>query len=533
MLHKAHAFPLHGGLVSYDFHSHRGQFDAFYVLFDPITEIPLTNSQLYELLQERCHDEPYLLPYVEYLLPDIQRKTARYPDSEFRLSCRGKTKDEALALLQQTHGQSLDDLTCVLFRDELKSQISAGKLTLSEFYYYARPSLFLAEPEDIRKRYQGLIQNWILPVAGEKSLEELTLEEQTRICNKVSRTLSAKNAQRETLRLVRLAYRLLLEDMQQYYKEFRYSASAISKQISIHNARNREIHSAFVPRHLDPDIRQRYFSYLDSLPDNHYLAYINALVYSGLDCSDISALPFSSLQRVDMGPSHFYKTIVDRRQYKNGKRHATRRILNADCALSCFRTVVFSEDAVSLIDQRIKYFYAKGLSNDEIRSLSLSCEFPGTSSVNFTELEQRISSVVQELGISSTSVPRVKKGVEIQMETITAGYPLIKGDALYLAQNVCRLPPPLLHTMFDAHLAETDEQAYLDLDSDELSRTHYLFTRRCFGPERPVQIDSSQHKYMTGSQPHAMRLVLRFDKAAEVTIHSDFGIIINHKEAQL
>lgn len=533
MLHKAHVFPLHGGLVSYDFHSHRGKFDAFYVLFDPITEIPLTNSQLYELLQERCREEPYLLPYVEYLLPDIQRKGARYPDSEFRLSCRGKTKEEALALLQQTHSQSLDDLTFVLFRDELNSQIRAGTLTLSEFYYYARPCLFLGETEETRKRYKGLVQNWILPVAGDKRLEELTMEEQTRICNKVGRALAAKNAQRETLRLVRHAYRLLLEDAQQYYKEFRYSPSAISKQISIHNTHNREIHSAFVPRHLDLQVRQHYFSYLDSLADNHYLAYINSLVYSGLGCSDISALPFSSLQRVDMGPAHFYKILVDRRQYKNGKRHATRGILNADCALSCFRTVVFSEDAVALIDQRIEYFRAKGLSDDEIGGLSLSCEFPGTSSVNFTELEQRLSDVLKKMGLPATSLPRVKKGAEIQMQTITAGYPLIKDDALYLAQNVCHLPLPLLHTLFDAHTTETDEQSYLDLDSDELSRTQYLFTRRCFGADRPVQMDSAQHKCMTGSHPHAVRLILRFDESAEISIHADLGIIVSHKETEL
>lgn len=532
MLHKAHAFPLHGGLVSYDFHSHRGQFDAFYVLFDPITETPFTNTQLYELLQERCAEDPYLLPYVEYLLPDFERKAEQHPNSEFRLSCRGKTKDDALALLQQTHGQSLDDLTCILFRDELKSQIRAGKLTLSEFYYYARPSLFLGKDEETRKRYQGLVQNWILPVAGEKRLEELTLEEQTRICNKVSRTLSEKNAQRETLRLVRHAYQLLLEDLHQYYKEFRYSALAISKQIAIHNTRNREINSAFVPRHLDPDVRQRYFAYLDFLADGHYLAYINSLVYSGLDCPDISALPFSSLQRVDMGPSHFYKILVDRRQYKNGKRHATRGILNADCAFSCFRTVVFSDNATHLTDERIDFFRSKGLSDDEIGGLSLSCEFPGTSSVNFTELEQRLSDVVKRMGLPATSLPRVKKGVEIQMQTITAGYPLIKDDALYLAQNVCWLPLPLIHTLFDAHLTETDEQAYLDLDSDELSRTHYLFTRRCFGPERPVRTDSAQHKYMTGSQPHAVRLVLRFDESAEIAIHSDLGIIVSHKEAE-
>lgn len=533
MLHKAHAFSLHGGMVSYDFHSHRGQFDAFYVVFDSVTETPLTNSQLNALIQNQCREEPYLLSYVEYLLPDIQRKAEHHPDSEFRLSCRGKTKEEALALLQQTHRQSLDDLTGVLFREEMKSQISAGKLTLSEFYYYARPSLFLGETNNTRKRYQGLIQNWILPVAGDKKLEELTMEEQTRICNKVSRSLAEGKAQRETFRLIRHAYQLLFEDAQQYYKAFRYSPSLISKQIALHNTRNREIHSAFVPRHLDPDSRQRYFSYLDSFPDNHYLAYINSLVYSGLDCPDISALPFSSLQRIDMGPSHFYKILVDRRQYKNGKRHATRGILNADCAFSCFRTVVFSDYAVSLIDQRIAYFRAKGLSDDAIGGLSLSCEFPGNASVNFTELEHRLSAVMKQLNLSEISLPRAKKGVDIQMQTITAGYPLIKDDALYLARNVCRLPLPLLHTLFDAHPTETDEQAYLDLDSDELSRTHYLFTRRFFESDRPVSMDSAQHKYMTGNHPHAVRLVLHFDEAADITIHSDFGIIVRYKEAEL
>lgn len=534
MMHKSNLFSLSGGMASYDFHSHRGKFDAYYVLYHPDTNIPLTNEEVYSLVQNRCASEPYLHSYADYLIPDLEKKAGLHPNSEFRLSCRGDSKEEALKLLRQNRLQHLTDLANVLFRPNQKAQACAGKLTLSQFFFYAMPGLMLNEPEDIRRRYFGVIENWILPTFGDVRLEQLTDKTQLNLCKKLNAKLKKNNLHTETVRLVRNAYKLLLEDSQQYYKTFLFSPDSISRQIAMHNNRNHEINNAFIARHLDPDVRTRYFKYLEQRDDNDFLAYINALVYSGLDCPDISALSFRALQYVRIGQKHFYKILADRRQYKNGKKHATRNILNKDCSFSCFRTVVFSPYATHLIDRRIEWFRAKGLSDEAIGRLSLSCEFPGTSTVNFTELEHRLETALCRMNIPAVSIPRTKKNAELRSQIVKPDYQLIKDDALYVVQYICHMPLPLLHTMFDARPTETDEISYLDLDSDELSRTHYLFTRRfSAGITAPPHISAKRSDFFTGTQPHAVKFLLRFDKTADISVHSDFAVNIKWKESSL
>ena len=532
MVHKKHLFTISSGQASYDFHSHRGKFDAYYIIFDADTNIPFTNAEIYSCIQARCAEEPYLHAFVDYLLPELKKKATRNPNSEFRLSCRGSCKEEALKILQSTQLQQLTDLTNILFRESQKALATAGKLTLSQFFRFARPGLLLHETEDTRKRYSGIIEKWILPVCGDVCLEQLSDEKQMVICKELTKELKKKAAKNETVRLVRKAYQLLLEDSQQYYKAFRFSPESISKQIAEYNYRNREINNAFIARHLDPDVRKRYFNYLTELDDNNFLSYINSLVYSGLDCSDISALPFSSLQMVQTKHEHFYRILVDRRQYKNGQKHATRNILNENCAFSCFRTVVLSPYATDLLDRRIAWFRSKGLSDEEIGKLSLSCEFPATASINFTELRKRLTIALNQLDIPDVSIPRSKKGKSLHLQVVNLDYQLIKDDALYVAQYICHLPLPLLHTMFDAHPTETDEISYLDLDSDELSRTHYLLTRR-FSTVLPVSpcISENRNTISTGTQPHAVTLMLRFEKNANVSIHSDFATNTKWKES--
>lgn len=531
MLHKANCRPLFGGQVSYDFHSHLGKYDAYYVLFDPITDVPFTNSEVLTLVQERCAQEPYLFSSIEYLLPALKKKAAQHPNSEFRITCRGSSKEEALKRLQNTCYAQLNDLASLLFRSELKALCAAGKVTLSEFYRYAQPSLMLTEPENTRKRYLGVMENWILPVIGKTRLEELAFEEQSRLCDKLNANLSKKGASTETRRLVSRSYEQLLNDSQQYYKEFRYSPASIAKQISTYTTRNQKISSAFVPCHLDEQTRNRFFKSLFALDDNSYLAYITFLVYSGLDCSDISAMLFSSLQRVDMGPNHFYKILVDHRQYKNSSRHSTRDITNEDCAFSCFRTVVFSPIATNLIDLRVAWFHSKGLSDEEIGNLSLSCEFPNVPSVNFTELKNRLTDILSQSNISGTTFPRSKKKGQIQMQTANPDYSLIKNDALYVAEHILHLPLPMLHTFFDNHPTETDENHYLDRDSDALSRTQYLYTQRFFTQNNNCLLPKTDNTNFTmGRQPHALRYVVHFKKNADLSIHSNFGVSVNWKE---
>lgn len=219
--------------------------------------------------------------------------------------------------------------------------------------------------------------NHLLPVIGSQklcALAQMSIQEQGKVCESIRVHLVQEDLGEQTYYDVRKALQLLLEAAQSYHLKFNYIPASLSSRIRMFNQQNRKIQQSFVPQHMDDAQRNRFFSVLQSQPDDGFALYIAGLIYSGLDYSDIPAIRFHMLQRIDLPQEHFYSILVDGRMYKNEKKFARRGILNEDCAFSVFCAMVLAPWAVKLLDRQVERFHTCGLTDAQIGKLPLSCQ---------------------------------------------------------------------------------------------------------------------------------------------------------------
>lgn len=524
---------INGGIYQLHTHAHRGGEDVMYYIISPLNHCRYTNEQIYQEVQEQLAENPFLKPLVESLLPELKKKAKKNPDANFCFSHWGKTKEIAQKELKELQWSKLDALTRVLFYQYYKQEIAAGEITVSAFFQYTRATIFQNDTGD-PKRLQGAVTNHLLPVIGSKklcTLAQMSLQEQGKLCESIRMHLVQEDLGEQTYHDVRKGLQLLLEAAQSYHLKFNYTPASLSSRIRMFNQQNRQMQQSFVPQHMDNAQRNRFFSVLQSLPDDGFALYIAGLVYSGLDYSDIPAIRFHMLQRIDLPQEHFYSILVDGRMYKNEKKFARRGILNEDCAFSVFRTMVLAPWAVTLLDRQIERFHAYGLTDTQIGKLPLSCQVHNKVSLNPSELEECLIEALQQTEIPAVKLPRAKKNQPPQEMLIEPNAKLIRNDALYVAEQWYLASLPMVHAMFGKPMTETDETSYLDLDNVELCRQWYQHMRR-FDPifSASPQMDETQNTFFLGTQPHALHVIVHAEENTQICIHTDYAANVTWKE---
>lgn len=514
---------LFSGTYRLSTHLHRDQYDACCKIINPNTVKPYTYEDLYNTLCRRISENTAQEALITPYLSGIAKKAKEHPDCEFSICRRAKDKDTAKKELERCYGAEIKALMRVLFSREYHAEIAAGNVTVSAFFDYVQDVLFQDQSEENRKRLLGAIRNHVLPVIGRKKLCNLTPESQNRICKDINARLEEEGCSASTYRLVRTAYSTLLQAAISFHVQFRYDPAYITQKIAFYKQQQDNNRLAYQTKHLDDTQRRQLFETIRAQNDNDFILLIILLCYCGLDLYEIPALHYGDCLVHVLNGDTFFSIFVDRRMRFAKEKYAVLRAYNDDYPITHLRSLALSQWTTQVLERRKSYFCLLGLSDTEINALPLSAEKP-SKVLNPTDLKRVLDDIIQQAGLPSIKLPSVDTDHTITARTLTATNTIIRRDAEYLAKHVCKFPIPMRHAMFGQGMTETDEQAYLDLDSIDWLYQQYCYLRRldAYLKDIPAQ-QHSPTRITMGSAPSAQHYVIRAAEDTAITLHSNYA----------
>lgn len=520
-------FPLAGGTARLTFHPHRGQYDAIYTLIDPQTHCPYTYGRLAEDLTQRKQDYPYLAELIDKSkYNSIMAKAADQPETVFSLYKQGKTKEEARAQLEKEQLPKLRSLARLLHQPLYELNLKCGNITVEDFVTYQSKALYMDKPSDTRTRLMGYLKRIILPRIGEIKLKNLDKKQQEKAVKAINKALRKEQSRSTKYVYVRQAYRGLLQAIEGSGWMGCAPGMRLADLIGASQERNTGLLKSVRVSHLDNKQRAELFRLLYQ-PERLFELFLAALIYSGMEPEEIAAATFYDFEKLNMRDgSCCYTLLVCRRVRKLNQRYSTVCAANENFDITKFRKIVLPGWAGDILLRRLEQLRDGGLTNDQIYGMRLSDETHGSNITGPEEIAARLLPLMKQAKIDDPMATRMGKDGRAYRQTVPMGIKILQGDARYLAER-CGADAIMVHAMFGDSWSETDEQAYLDLLSDEYAIARYLRLRR-WSPLAPALLPDAGKGYLTGFSHtpahHVVRVENPTNHPVELTLSAPYAI---------
>lgn len=456
----------------------KGQQDAIYQLIDPKTGAPYTNATIVAALKERAAEQPALAEMIAADIAAIERKAKENPDAKYEMRCRGKTAQEATRRAKKELLPRIERMAALLFAHYWKANIEYGNVTIEQYVHYAGDALFSGETADARNHMMSALRTFVLPVIGEMRLRDMDSTTQTQLVCKVNRLLSRKKASASSRGYAKRAYKGLFAAIESSGYGDCATGIQLADMIAKIKGKNSALVNSVRSAHLDDDQRAALFA-VENVERREYLMFVLAMIYCGMETCEISAQRFGDIVQLNLdgGESCYIITITSVMRRLN-KRYSQIGPTNKEFPLRRLRKVVLYPWAATILLEYIDYLRNQGYSDHQIAQMRLSDPAPDGAIVGPADLDEMIGDLLMKAGISESPIPRTRKNGAVYLQAEVAGVKLLYRDAQYLAQ-ICGADLPMLHAMFGLVRSETDEEAYLDILSDEYAVARYLRLRRC------------------------------------------------------
>lgn len=479
MPHAKKIVPFVGGLREDFSGREKGKNVVGYRLLDPQTSHPYTNKSIFETLQRNKGTYPALVPAIENEILEIARKAKEHPNAEFTRQCSADTEEKARKKAERELLPCLKGIAKLLFRPHWETLMTAGRPTVNLFVEYMGEDLFSSVKLSNRTNLFSALRTVILPVIGQKRLDELLVsEEKQKIKDKINKVLQDKAAGETLCGNAKRALRLLLQSIADNGYSCCTSVIELADSIALAKRQNRQLLDSVRLAYLDDEQRVNLFSLLSDKTHLHDCLIV-ALIYSGLDLSEISALRYENISRLVLAKENCYIVTVDKVTVGLDKDAASASYLNKDFAIQRLRKVVLYPWAASILMRYIEQLQKKVFSIFQIEKMRLSYSIDRQNVVAAAEMKATISKLLHEAGVPDIEVPRTKNG-KTSIHKDKPDFSLLRRDAKYIATR-CGANLPMLHAMFGEAWSEMDEMSYIDLLSDEYAVARYMRLKR-FSP---------------------------------------------------
>lgn len=517
MKSRKHDFAIAGGTGRRTMSASKNDgFEVGYKLIDPATGCPYTNAALESALQKRQSEYPALATIIEIELATIARKAGRYPKAEFMLLCCEKDRETAEKRAKKELIPRLERIAKLLYRPQWESNIDYGSIKVEEYVHYMEDSLYAGRTTDDRKHLLSTLKSVVLPVISTMRLCELDNEAQEKLIKKINRVLKQKKASASFRGYARSAYKGLFETI----KSSGYSGCSggirLADMIIQTRRKNHSLLNSVRTAHLDDNQRDALFTLLSG-ENLLYQLFIIALIYSGMEACEISALRFENFEQLELQNETCYTITVSKMMRKVNKRYSSISVTNDDFPIRRLRKVVLYSWASDILLRYIEQLHRRGYSASQIGKMRLSDETLSGAIIGPQEIAEKIEPLLVKAGIQETQIPRTRKDGSVYLKTEAATIETLYRDAQYIAEY-CGADLPMLHAMFGFPRTETDEEAYLDLLSDEYAVARYLHLKR-FSPFE------QQH-----SKRHILKIENNTTEPQMFQIKSDYGVKTQWRE---
>lgn len=517
MKSRKHDFAIAGGTGRRTMSASKNDgFEVGYKLIDPATGRPYTNAALESALKTRQVEYPALATIIEVELTTIARKAGRYPKAEFMLLCCGKDREMAEKRAKKELLPRLERLAKLLYRPHWESNIDYGSVKVEEYVHYMGDALYAGNTTDIQKHLLSALKSVVLPVIGTMRLCELDNETQEKLIRKINRVLKQKRASASFRGYAKRAYKGLFETIESSGYSGCAGGIRLADMITQTRRKNRALLNSVRTAHLDDNQRTALFTVL-SEENLLYPLFITSLIYSGLETCEISALHFSEFEQLELENECCYTITVAKASRKLNKRYSSISATNDDFPIRRLRKVVLCPWAADVLLRYIEKLHSQGYADSQIAQMRLSDETPNGAIVGPQEIAEKMEPLLAKAGIDEIQIPRTRKDGSVYLKTEAATIETLYRDAQYVAEY-CGADLPMLHAMFGFPRTETDEEAYLDLLSDEYAVARYLHLKR-FSPFE------QQH-----SKRHILKIENNTTEPQVFQIKSDYGIKTQWRE---
>lgn len=517
MSKRNYDFPIAGGTGRRTIStSNNGGFEVGYKLIDPTTSCPYTNIALASALQKRRSEYPALAAIINIELATIAKKAGRYPKAEFMLLCCEEDRETAEKRAKKELIPRLERIAKLLYRPQWESNIEYGSIKVDEYVHYMEDALFVERTIGDRKHLLSALKSVVLPVIGTMRLCELDNEAQEKLIKKINRVLKQKKASASFRGYAKGAYKGLFETI----KSSGYSGCSggirLADMIIQTRRKNHSLLNSVRTAHLDDNQREALF---ELLADETllYPLFMVALIYSGLETCEISALHFGGFEQLQLQDESCYVITVSKTVRKLNKRYSSISAINDDFPIRKLRKIVLYPWAADVLLRYIEELHSQGYADSHIAQMRLSDEAPNGAIVGPQEIAEKIEPFLTKAGIEETQIPRTRKDGSVYLKTESATIETLYRDAQYLAERY-GADLPMLHAMFGISRTETDEEAYLDVLSDEYAVARYLRLKRFspFEQQKPKR--------------HIIKIENNTTEPQMLYLKSNYGIKINWKE---
>lgn len=526
MSNSKNDFDIACGRGRLNYHPKKSQYEAIYKLINPITRKPYTYIQINDTLLQRQKEYPLLNSLIEPWLKELHPKVLEHPHTVYALYCKGPDKATAKRNLEKKHYAKLESLAKLLFRPIYCQNLKYGDLTISDFVFYQKASLFVKELPDARKRMLGSLENTIMPVIGEYRLKDFDASRQEKALRTINRNLRKEGAKLSRCGYVKRAYLGLLQGIESSGWTGCTPGMRLVHIIGSAREANPQILKSVRVSHLDVDQRRAFFELLHQ--GRHlYELFMVSLIYSGLAPSEIAAARYGDFDVLVLSNNcHCYTLLITQRVRKLHQRFSTLSATNQDYPIEKLRKIVLPPWAGEILNRRLSQIRACGIEDSQIREMRLSSMVPSDAIVGPDEIASRLNALLHAAGIKDTAVIRTDKKGYSYSDTIRADVGLLQRDARYLAQY-CGANQAMMHATFGDAWTSTDEQSYLDLLSDAYAVTRYLHLRR-YNPfpsnSWPELADNSLSGFPDAPATYHVKITNETDDAVTLTLSSDYAI---------
>lgn len=496
----------------------KSKYDARYMLKNPATKKVYTNAQMLADLAQRKKEYPGLAPLLEPWIQELTARAQKNPDAEFSLHSSDSTRERALARLKKQRWSELESLAKLLFRPPYERNLAHGDVTVRDFVTYQAETLYAHETPDTRTRLMGCLKNYILPVIGHTKLKALDAGRQTKALKAINQKLqnSSGPVGSSTRGYVKRAYRGLILAIESSGWKGCFAGLHLIDILKSSSERNSDILKNSRVAHLDDAQRTALFRLLFE-PEHLYDLFWVALLYSGMDPSDIAGQTYGDIEELTLRDgSCCYTILISRRVRKLNDRYSTLQATNENFPIYKFRRLVLAPWAGDVLLRRLEQLRGLGLSDDQIREMRLSSEKPGGAIVGPEELAKRLQPLLRQAGIPDASSTRTDKKGHAYRQTVKEDIALLQRDARYLAIQ-CGADEVMLHAMFGDTWTDTDEEAYLDLLGDRYAVARWQRLRR-WSPLAPASLPDTGKGHLTGYTHAPARHILQVDNPTDHSV---------------
>lgn len=479
MSHSKNDFECMSGTARFLICPAQGKQDAVYMLINPQTTCPYTNKELQSALEQRKTEHPVLAQMIEAELSGIDQKAYEHANAVYQLRCRGNTEEEAAKRAKRELLPRLERIAKLLFRPQWESNIERGSVTVEQYAHYMGNTLYSGVSKNTHTHLISALKTVILPVIGAMRLCELDNRTQEKVIRKINSRLRQKKASASFRGYAKRAYKGLFEAIKSSGYANCSGGIRLADMIIQANRKNFALLNSIRTAHLDDQQREALFALLSD-EKLLYPLFIVALIYSGMDACEISALCFGAFEQLELEKESCYTITVTKMMRKVNKRYSSISAVNDDFPIRRLRKVVLYPWAADILLRYIEHLRRQGYCDAQIAQMRLSDKAPGSAIFGPREIEETIEPLLSKAGVEEIQIPRTRQDGSVYLKIESATIETLYRDAQYIAE-CCGANRPMMHAMFGISRTETDEEAYLDVLSDEYAVARYLRLKR-FSP---------------------------------------------------